>query len=321
VRSAPHREGRHAAPAPGGAQRVLLAWARDRDGAKVNVARLDAAARRARGPFACLGCGEPVVAKLGEQRAHHFAHRPGSTCPLTRPETVLHLDAKERLLALCAEAFAGRLAVRLAARCPGCRREAPLDLAAVGDAALAEGAAGALRADVLVTRGGAPALALEVKVTHAVDAAKEAALAALSLPALEIDAREPWEEEVAGGVVVRPARTLGTSPCPACQAAERAETGRAEGGEAAAVAELEAYRARGLMGPRPGPALAAAPALGAGERARLAARFRCPECGGRGVVFGERLARHACPGAALRPIAWRGYDGALVELGWWRGAR
>lgn len=320
------KTGRHAAPqAPsrgrgGGPQAaaVLLAWARDRDGAKVHVGALDARSRRARAPFACLGCGEEVLARLGAERAHHFAHRPGSTCPLTRPETALHLDAKERLLALCADAFAGRRTVRLGARCPGCRRETPIDLAAAGDAAVSEGAAGALRADVLVTRGGAPALALEVRVTHAVDPAKEEALSRLALPALEIDARESWEEPHGEAVAVRIARTLGAGPCPACQARARADEDREKGGEAAAVAELEAYRARGLMGPRPGPALAVPPALGDAERAELAETFRCPDCGGRDLDLGERLARHACPGGGSRPVAWRGYDGAVVRLGWWR---
>jgi hypothetical protein len=297
---------------------VLLAWALDRDGRKVHVGALDARLRRARAPFACLGCGEPLVAKLGAERARHFAHRPGSTCPLTRPETALHLDAKERLLALCAEAFAGRLAVRLRARCPGCRRETPLDLAAIGDAATPEGAAGALRADVLVTRAGTPALALEVKVTHAVDPDKEAALAALALPALEIDAREPWEEPAPGGVALRVARTLGASPCPACQATARAETDRAHGGEHAAVAELEAYRARGLMGPRPGPAVADPAPLSPAERQRVAAAFVCPECGGSELIGGDRLLRHGCAGSPARPVAWRGYDGTIVELAWWR---
>jgi hypothetical protein len=298
---------------------VNLAWARDREGRPVHVGALDPRRRRERAPFTCPGCGDEVVARLGTQRARHFAHRPGSACPLTQPETALHHNAKERLLELCAAAFAGHLAVRLGARCPRCRREAPLDLAAVGDAAAAEAAAGAYRCDVLVTRSGAPALAFEVRVTHAVDAAKEAALVAMRLPALEIDAREPFEEETADGVTLRVARTLGTSPCPACEAAARAELGRAAGGEEAARAELEAYRARGLMGPRPGPALPEAPPLGAAELSSLRRAFRCPECRGAELQIGERLVRHRCAGG-LRPVAWRGYDGALVTLGWWKGA-
>ena len=306
------------APKKVDAPTVLLAWGKDRDGRKVHVASIDPAARRARAPFACLGCGEELVAKLGRERARHFAHRPGSTCALTRPETALHLDVKERLLHLCAEAFAGRLSVALGARCPRCRRETPLDLGAAGDAAVSEGPVGMLRADVLVTRGGAPALALEVLVTHAVDAGKEAALAAAGVPALEVDATAPWEEETTSGITIRVARTFGAAPCPSCQASLRADAGRLAGGEDAEVAELEAYRARGLIGSRPGPALASPPPFSPAERHRLEASFSCPLCGGRALALTARLAKHACAGADARPVAWRGYDGALVELGWWR---
>ena len=302
----------------------MLAWARDREGRRVHVGELEPARRRERAPFACLGCAEPLVARLGQQRARHFAHPPGSTCALTHPESALHRNAKERLLWLCAEAFAGRLRVTLGARCPACRRLAPLDLGAAGDGAVEEAAAGTLRPDVLVTRGGAPALAFEVRVSHAVDAAKELALAALALPTLEIDAREPWEEERSGqegeppGLTLKVSRSLGVPPCGSCQATARADLDRAAGGEAAALAELESYRARGLMGTRPGTALAAEQRLDAADRRALKARFRCPACASAALTFGRALARHACPGEAARPVAWRGYDGALVELSWWR---
>jgi competence protein CoiA-like protein len=288
---------------------VLLAWAKDRGGAKVDVRALDAASRRARAPFSCLGCGEPLVARLGRIRARHFAHRPGSACPLTAPESALHLDAKERLLALCREAFAGGRRVALLARCPACRGAAPRDLAALGDEAVAEGAVGPLRADVLVLARGAPVLALEVRVTHALEPGKEAALAAAGIPVAEIDAREEWLREEAGAAAVAPARSAGFPACEACRARERAEAERARGGEAAEVAELELYRARGLFGP-------VAPSRE--ELGAIALRFRCPECGGREVARGAAILRHACPGASPRPVAWTGFDGETVSLGWWR---
>jgi hypothetical protein len=331
---------------------VALAWARDRDGRLAPAAALDAASRRARAPFACPGCGEEVIPHLGARRARHFAHRPGSACPLTSPETALHFNAKARLLALCDEAFRRTRRVTLLTRCAACRRPDPRDLAALGDEAISEGAVGTLRADVLVRRAGAPALALEVLVTHAVDAAKEAALATAGVPAVEIDARDAWEREVPripqadgpraaagaaasaheGEVEVVCHRSLGFPPCPACRTAVRADADRARGGEAAEVAELESYRARGLLGlaagardagrgtspnPRSSPANPDSP-LTAAERAELAARFRCPECRASSLLWGERLARHACPGQPPRPVAWRSYDGALAELGWWK---
>ena len=300
---------------------MLLAWARDRSGLKVRASALDPRDRRSRAPFTCLGCSEVLVPHLGRIRAPHFAHAPGSRCPLTSPETALHLDAKERLLVLAEDAFAGRRHVVLLARCPSCRRPDSRDLAALGDSAEPEGAVGPLRADVLVSSGGRPALAIEVKVTHAVDPEKEAALATLSVPAVEVDARDEWErEESGGGIAIACARSLGFPPCAACTAQARAEREREKGGEAAEVAELEAYRARGLLGaPGPQGRSSASPdaPLTTTERAYLARRFRCPDCGARAIAFGERLAKHACDGGPVRPIAWRGYDGTLVEMRWW----
>lgn len=316
---------------------VQLAWALDREGKKVAAALLNEQSRVERAPFRCPGCGDPLVPHLGRVRARHFAHEPGSRCPLTAPETALHLNAKERLLYLCEEAFSGRSRVLLRARCPGCRLPMPLDLATVGDEVRGEERLGTLRPDVLLFDAGRPTLALEVLVTHAVDEGKEAALAALGVPAAEIDAREDWEELVGGAIEIVPDRSLGFARCASCESLARADADRAKGGEAAEVAELEAYRARGLLGipgtesrrnmmsPSP-PALrgerererGVAQVLSPEDRASLASRFRCPDCGGSGLTFGDRLARHACPGKDSRPVAWRGYDGALVELRWWR---
>jgi hypothetical protein len=304
---------------------VLLLWARDGAGAKVRADRLAAADRRGRGPFRCLGCGEPLVPHLGKVRARHFAHLPGSRCPLTAAESALHLDAKERLLALCSAAFEGTLEVTLLARCGRCRRRLPVELASAGDAAEGEGVVGPLRADVLVRKGGLPTLAFEVRVTHAVEAEKEAALAAARLPFVEVDVREEWEREHEKKVEVICARSGGFAPCPACAAFARADADRAAGGESAEIADLEEYRARGLFGPAASltPPRGERPAgdgdpLSGAERAELARRFECPDCGSRSIAFGERLARHDCPRAGVRPIAWRGYGGGLVALSWWR---
>jgi hypothetical protein len=170
-----------------------------------------------------------------------------------------------------------------------------------------------------------------------VDAEKEAALAAAGVPAVEIDAHEEWEQadpaaapgdDALAPVSITCARSLGFPPCPSCSGQARADVDRERGGEAAELAELEAYRARGLLGPRMGAAGGGATGdpeapISPGERGLIQARFRCPECGGDGLSFGVRVIRHPCPAwAGQRPVAWRGYDGTLVELAWWaRGPR
>jgi hypothetical protein len=298
-RSAAVRAARDRAPA-----RRPLAWARDGAGRKVHAVRLEPADRRRRAPFTCLGCGEELVPHLGKVRAPHFAHLPGSACPLTAPETALHLDAKERLLALCEDAFAGRRRVTLLARCATCRRAAPRDLAREGDRAVTEGAIGALRADVLVLAGERATLAIEVVVTHAVDAQKEAALAAAGVPAIEIDASEEWQREDAEGVALACARSLGFAPCPACAAQARADEDRARGGEGAEIAELEAYRARGFFGARQGapptaPATTHDAPLSESDRAALAERSAARSAAGRSSGWARGSLATPAPGATL----------------------
>jgi hypothetical protein len=293
----------------------LLRWALDRTGGKVRADRLPRADRRSRAPFSCLGCGEVLVPHLGEVLAPHFAHLPGTQCPLTAPETVLHLDTKERLLALCADAFSGARRVLLGVRCPSCRRVRARELAALGDAAVGEGSLGSLRADVLVTSAGKPSLALEVRVTHAVEAPKEAGFAAAAVPFAEVDAREEWEREVPGGVEIACGRSGGFAPCADCVALARLDADRAKGGEAAEVAELEAYRARGLLGK-----VGVSSPGRSGLRGALAG-FRCPSCESSALLFGEALARHACPGGNPRPVAWCTHAGEIATLSWWRPGR
>jgi hypothetical protein len=299
----------------------MLSWARDREGARVHVGELDPRRRGDRAPFTCPACEDVLVPHLGRVRARHFAHRPGSACPLTSPETALHQNAKERLAWLCGEAFGGRRQVVLSTRCPACRRPAPVDLASFGDRAELEGQVGTRRADVLVCREGRPVLALEVRVAHPVGEEKEAALASLGVPAAEIDASTSWETEEAGVTRVACARSLGFSPCPACASTALADAGRLIGGEDAELAELEAYRARGLLGPPPGRPASSDVSLTIRDQETLARDFRCPACGSSALAFGRRVARHACLGAPPRAVAWRGYDGALVQMRWWRAPR
>jgi hypothetical protein len=305
-------------PAGTGKLSVLLAYALDGAGNRVHVDELDPSKRRARAPFRCLGCGEELLPHLGRIRARHFAHRPDSVCPLTAPESALHFNAKVRLLELCRLAFSGERKVILEARCPRCRRQEPQDLAGLGDGAILEGMAGRIRADVLVTRNDEPALVMEVLVTHGLDDEKEHSLTELASPTAEIDARDPWESERAGAIAIACHRSFGFTLCSSCESEERSALGRSAGGEAGMIAELESYRTRGLFGPRPGRPLSQTTPFSPEEVRQLTDRFGCVHCGGSQIEIGDRIATHACAGRSSRAVAWRGHDGALVVLEWWR---
>jgi hypothetical protein len=196
-----------------------------------------------------------------------------------------------------------------------------VDVAAVADAVALEGSVGGRRADVLLHLRGRPAVAVEVRVAHAVEAEKGDDLGALGVPVAEVDAGGDWERRDGEVALIACAWATGFPPCPACATMARTEAGRTAGGEAADLAELEGYRARGLLGPPPGRPVPDDLRITHRDHERLDREFRCPECGGTSLLHGQRIVRHACPTSDPRAVAWRGYDGVLVEMGWWRSAR
>jgi hypothetical protein len=120
---------------------------------------------------ACPSCGQTIVSKLGERGVRHFAHAAHSRCSL---ETVLHRTAKLLVVQTIADwrADPGTRPI-IIRRCPKCTHERPQRLPdhvteGLGEYTLANG----LRVDVALMRGGTPSAAVEICVTHAVDAAK-----------------------------------------------------------------------------------------------------------------------------------------------------
>jgi hypothetical protein len=140
----------------------------------------------------CPVCDAPVILKLGSERAHHAAHKPGATCPATQPETAAHLNTKFHL----AEALraGGPLLVKegCIAREPGeresCAQTTATEWSIQWDGVEVERSIGGLRPDILLLKGSMPVGAIEVLHTHAVTAEKAAALKDLGLPWIEVRA-------------------------------------------------------------------------------------------------------------------------------------
>ncbi|MCP4360881.1 MAG: hypothetical protein GY796_22970 [Chloroflexi bacterium] len=59
-----------------------------------HVSEFAALLPRQRPESICPVCKQEITLKLGQEREHHYAHRPGTLCPTTRPETALHLNCK-----------------------------------------------------------------------------------------------------------------------------------------------------------------------------------------------------------------------------------
>jgi hypothetical protein len=137
----------------------------------------------------CPGCGAPLMAKKGEVNVQHFSHLAGAECA-TGVETALHMAAKQliaekrwlRLPEL--EVFVSRsdpacglFTARKAFRSPAEWHFDRVDL---------ELSIGAIRPDALGYIGESRA-AVEIRVTHAVDSDKDAYLASLELPCVEVN--------------------------------------------------------------------------------------------------------------------------------------
>lgn len=130
----------------------------------------------------CPACGEPLVAKKGQFKQHHFAHAADGDCS-TAVETALHLAAKSIL-----ESRREVVLPAVEAKFAGTRRTIVLapELSYVVEKVELERSVGAIVPDVLAWISGRK-VAIEVRVTHAVDERKIERLRELGLSTVEID--------------------------------------------------------------------------------------------------------------------------------------
>ena len=140
----------------------------------------------------CPACGGALYAKhcLAGGRTPHFAHAPGADCA-AGGETSIHLAAKQLLLdhrvlffpplAASVQVVDALLAVqRRSRRIAGGGRQALENVQA-------EQSLGPIRPDVLAEAGELGTVAIEIAVTHFIDAGKRAQFEELAMPVLEVD--------------------------------------------------------------------------------------------------------------------------------------
>jgi hypothetical protein len=176
---------------------------------------------RQRPAVICPVCNGPVIMKLGPERVHHCAHRPGDACAATQPETILHLNTKFHLYhqicqssqVVIREACAGRYG------CPNFRDAVWLR---GWDKVEVECSIGSRRPDIAVLCNQRVCGAIEVRVTHAVDAAKARYLAEMEIPWAEVIGTEGLYRGDAAWTAAQPLPVARRYPeaswlCPDCQ--------------------------------------------------------------------------------------------------------
>jgi len=134
----------------------------------------------------CTICGEPVIARLGDVREHHFAHSSNAEPCSPNYESDLHRFAKRVILEAGGLVvpvtpsvapilgFADAEAPRILLTCMGLEEEVAI---------------GNWRPDLLATTTEGVSVAIEVAYSSFCGAEKRQAFADLRLPALEIDLR------------------------------------------------------------------------------------------------------------------------------------
>ena len=115
----------------------------------------------------CPVCDEPLVARKGNVKQHHFAHRPGSECSA---ETVLHKLGK---LFLCERISASIISgdpIRIHWSCQSCPDKHQGNLLKKAVSFKTEFSFGTCRPDItLFNSDGEPVVFIEVVVTHTPD--------------------------------------------------------------------------------------------------------------------------------------------------------
>lgn len=141
---------------------------------------------RARPEAHCPICERRVTLKLGQIRAHHFAHQPEDVCFASQPETALHLNCKFHIYRQLLTAR--KLDTTIS--CRGCGKQKQLLWKQDWDAVEVEYKMNSLRPDIALLQNGRVIGAIEILVTHSVGEQKALVLQALEVDWIEVDGCE-----------------------------------------------------------------------------------------------------------------------------------
>jgi len=140
--------------------------------------------------YSCIACGERMVVRRGEIKRPYFAHYTEN--PNCKPETVLHMMAKDIIKAGLDTAIKMKYEYPFTWWCPVCHHHHKGDLARSTRDVKTEVSLDGVRPDILVSStNGKPLVAIEVVVTHSPEQEAIQAYKKLKLPVLLI--RPRWE--------------------------------------------------------------------------------------------------------------------------------
>ena len=191
--------------------------ARDEGGRAVNIKK----AMKGR-PYQCMGCSNPMVARLGAKRKWHFAHKP----PFERcadPDRALHESAKDLIIQGLSDALNGMSEYHLGYPCQECRKPISWNIAKPGVSAQAEQTiVSGTRSDIVISRPDKGPIIIEIVVTHDLEPNTLDSYAESGIPVLKIHPTWDTLDQLELEVVTSDTLNIPFSLCVACKdAAER----------------------------------------------------------------------------------------------------
>lgn len=189
-----------------------------------NFSHLRGYEKRPTADLTCWECGGPVIPVVGEVKAHHFRHKPETTCTIgTGGESTLHFNAKASLVQEMNKFHKASLVYE----CSRCRNWYSFLQIGPYDRVEPERKISTRKPDVSCWMGSTTVGAAEIFHRHAVDAEKKADLNALGMPWFEIPAinvhRQFFKFVEAADIFSIDARGAGItypnipSTCPVCE--------------------------------------------------------------------------------------------------------
>ena len=164
---------------------IAYPFAQDADGVATSIdnAKHDV-------PYTCVGCGEPMIPKLGRIKKHHFAHKMNVTCDA---DHALHESAKIYIIEKFNKAVQSGGVCVIPVPCSCCRQTIKHDLTAGGteirpEVTVIEGT----RSDLAVLKSASLAHAIiEVVVTHDLEPQTHRAYQKSSIPVIVL--KPTWD--------------------------------------------------------------------------------------------------------------------------------
>ena len=192
---------------------VLYSYATDVTGEVRNINDLDGAP-----PYECPNCRQPMIAKRGSVRTHHYAHKAEvADCV---PDDVLHVVAQRLIIQSFRKALQRGSEYRLGVRCAsyGCEDSLSKNIAKVGmEIAMERQVVEDTRSDLVLTAYSDVLTIIEIVVTHDLEPETLSRYRDSDIPVLTI--RPTWEtlHQLETEIISCESINLGDKRCSKCK--------------------------------------------------------------------------------------------------------